>query len=101
VSALSSLDAEGSAICDARRQSLEAEVSRLAERATDEFRKGMQTFLHSCLVAAIGAVDKHARTTLNGLPKGIGETPEGPNENSANGDESEIIPDTASGLLTH
>ena len=101
VSALSSLDAESSAICDARRQSLEAEVSRLAERATDEFRKGMQTFLHSCLVAAIGAVDKHARTTLNGLPKGIGETPEGPNENSANGDESEIIPDTASGLLTH
>jgi hypothetical protein len=101
VSALSSLDAEGGAICDARRQSLEAEVSRLAERATDEFRKGMQSFLHSCLVAAIGAVDKHAKTTLNGLPRGIGEIPEPPNENSAKGDESEIIPDTASGLLTH
>jgi hypothetical protein len=70
VSALSSLDAESNAICDARRQLLEAEVSRLAERATDEFRKGMQAFLHSCLAAATGAVDKHARTTLNGLSKG-------------------------------
>jgi hypothetical protein len=73
VLALSSLDAESNAICDARRQSLDAEVSRLAERATDEFRKGMQAFLHSCLAAATGAVDKHARTTLNGLSKGSGE----------------------------
>jgi hypothetical protein len=101
VSALSSLDAESSAICDARRQSLEVEVSRLAERATDEFRKGMQAFLHSCLAAAMGAVDKHSRTTLNGLPKGSGEIPERLSENSAKGDESEVIPDTGSGLLTH
>jgi hypothetical protein len=101
VSALSSLDAESNAICDARRQSLDAEVSRLAERATDEFRKGMQAFLHSCLAAATGAVDKHARTTLNGLSKGSGEIREEPSENSAKGDESEIIPDTGSGLLTH
>jgi hypothetical protein len=82
VSALSSLDAESSAICDARRQSLEAEVSRLAERATDEFRRGMQAFLHSCLAAAMGAVDKHSRTTLNGLLKGSGEIPEEPSESS-------------------
>jgi hypothetical protein len=101
VSALSRLDAESSTICDARRQSLEAEVSRLAERATDEFRKGMQAFLHSCLAAAMGAVDNHSRTTLNGLPKGSGEIPEGPSENSAKGDESEIIRETGSGLLTH
>jgi hypothetical protein len=101
VSALSSLDAESHAICDARRQLLEAEVSRLAERATDELRKGMQAFLHSCLAAATGAVDKHARTTLNGLSKGSGEIREEPSENSAKGDESEIIPDTGSGQLTH
>lgn len=101
VSALSSLDAESSAICDARRQSLEAEVSRLAEWATDEFRKGMQAFLHSCLAAAMGAVDKHARTTLNGLPKGNGEISERPSENSTNDDDGEIIPETGRGLLTH
>jgi len=73
----------------------------LAERATDEFRKGMQAFLHSCLAAAMGAVEKHSRTTLNGLPKGSGEIAEVPIEDSATGDESEIIPDTGSGLLTH
>src|SRR5215467_2387435 len=83
VLALSSLDVESSAICDARRQSLEAEVSRLAERATDEFRKGMQAFLHSCLAAAMGAVDKHSRATLNELLKGSGELPEGPTEGSS------------------
>jgi hypothetical protein len=82
LSALSSLDAESSAICDARRQSLEAEVSRLAERATDEFRRGMQAFLHSCLAAAMGAVDQHSRTTLNELLKGSREIPEGPSERS-------------------
>lgn len=100
-SVLASLDAESSAICDARRQSLEAEASRLAERATDEFRKGMQAFLHSCLAAAVGAVEKHSRTTLNGLPKGSGEIAEGSSENSAKSDDTEIIPDTRSGLLTH
>jgi hypothetical protein len=101
VSALSSLDAESGAMCDARRQSLEAEVSRLAERATDEFRKGMQTFLHSCLATAMGAVEKQSRTTLNGLPKGSGDISKGPSENSAKSEESEIIPETGSGLLTH
>jgi hypothetical protein len=54
VSALSSLDAESRAACDARRQALEAEVSRSAERATEEFRKGMTELLYSC-VGAVGA----------------------------------------------
>jgi hypothetical protein len=76
LSALSSLDAESGAICDARRQSLEAEVSRLAERATDEFRNGIQAFLHSCLAVAMNAVEKHSMMTLNGLPKGNGEISE-------------------------
>jgi hypothetical protein len=55
VSALSSLDAESRAACDARREALEAEVSRSAERAAEEFRKGMKELLYSCLGAAVGA----------------------------------------------
>jgi hypothetical protein len=27
----------------------------------------MKAFLYSCLVAAVGAVDEHAKTTLDGL----------------------------------
>ncbi|HEY1471244.1 MAG TPA: hypothetical protein VGF61_19535 [Candidatus Acidoferrum sp.] len=55
VSALASLDAESRAACDARREALEAEVSRSAERAAEEFRKGMKELLYSCLGAAVGA----------------------------------------------
>src|SRR5947209_17008302 len=44
-SALSSLDAESRAACEARRQTLEAEVARSAERSTDQFRKSMKAFL--------------------------------------------------------
>src|SRR5229473_2380346 len=50
VSALASLDAESRAACDARRQALETEVARSAQRSTDQFRKGMKAFLYSCLV---------------------------------------------------
>jgi hypothetical protein len=83
VSALSSLSAESRAACEARRQSLEAEVLRSAEQMTEEFRKGMKTFLYSCLVAAVGAVDEHSRTTLDGLQKAKGEVPQGAREKSA------------------
>jgi hypothetical protein len=54
VSALLSLEAESRAACDARREALEAEVSRSAERAAEEFRKGMKELLYSCLGAAVG-----------------------------------------------
>jgi hypothetical protein len=101
VSALSSLDAESRATCDARRQTLEAEVARLAERATEEFRKGLKAFLHSCLAAAMGAVDEHSKTTLNGLLKGNGEILEGAREKSASGAESEVVPDACNGLPAH
>jgi hypothetical protein len=101
VSALSSLDAESRATCDARRRALEAEVSRLAERATEEFRKGMTAFLNSCLAAATGAVNEHSKTTLNGLLKRNGEIPERAREKSASGAESEIVPDASNGLLAH
>lgn len=101
VSALSSLDAESRATCDARRRALEAEVSRSAELAAEEFRKGMKAFLYSCLVAAVGAVDDHSRTTRNELLKGNGEILEGPREKSASGVESEVVPDASSDLLAH
>jgi hypothetical protein len=101
VSAFSSLDAESRATCEARRRVLEVEVSRLAERATEEFRKGMMAFLHSCLATAVGAVDEHSKTTLNGLLKRNGEILERTREESASGAESKIVPDASNNLLAH
>jgi hypothetical protein len=66
-SSLASLDAESRAAVDARRRTLEADVARAAEQSTAEFRSGIKAFLYSCLVAAVGAVDQHAQTTLAGL----------------------------------
>ena len=81
VSALSSLDAESRAACDARREALEAEVSRSAERAAEEFRNGMKELLYSCLGAAVGT--------------------EKVREKFAGGTGSEIVPDAGSDLLAH
>ena len=67
VSTLAMLDAENRASCDKRRQALETEVARSAERATEQFRTGMKAFMYSCLVAAVGAVDEHSKATLVGL----------------------------------
>lgn len=100
-SALASLDAESRAACEARRQSLEMEVTRSAERSTDQFRKGMKAFLYSCLVAAVSAVDEHSKSTLDGLLKDNGKTlHESRNESNAQ-DEPEIIPGTEIDPLTH
>jgi hypothetical protein len=66
-SSLASLDAESRAAVESRRRTLEADVARAAEQSTMEFRSGMKAFLYSCLVAAVGAVDQHAQTTLAGL----------------------------------
>ena len=73
-SALSSLDAENRAACEARRQALESDVTRAAERSTDQFRKGMKAFLYSCLVAAVSAVDEHSKATLENLTKDNGKS---------------------------
>jgi hypothetical protein len=69
VSALSLLEADSRATCDARRQAFEAGVARSAEQAAEQFRKGMKTFVSSCFVAAVGAVDEHSKATLDGLLK--------------------------------
>ena len=77
-SSLASLDAESRAAVEARRQVLEADVARAAEQSTMEFRSGIKAFLYSCLVAAVGAVDQHAQTTLAGLSADPGNLPHAP-----------------------
>jgi hypothetical protein len=67
MSSLDALDAENRAACDARRRSIETDVAQATQQSTEQFRSGMKAFLYSCLVAAVGAVDQHAQTTLNGL----------------------------------
>ena len=100
-SALSALDAESRAACEARRQALESEVARSAERSADQFRKGMKAFLYSCLVAAVSAVDEHSKSTLDGLLKHNGETRfDAPGESSSK-DDTRIIPDPDLDSLTH
>ncbi len=100
-SALASLDAESRAACEARRQSLEMEVARSAERSTDQFRKSMKAFLYSCLVAAVSAVDEHSKSTLDGLLKDNGKTLLESQSDSNAQDEPEIIPGTDIDPLTH
>ena len=101
VSALSSLDADGRAICDARRQALETEAARSAERATEQFSKGLKTFLYSCLVAAVGAVDEHSNGTFEGIMNDDGKALDSARSNSSALDEQKIILDAGSGPLTH
>jgi hypothetical protein len=74
VSALSSLDAASRATCDVRRQALETEVARSAERVTEQFRKGMKTILNSILAATVAVVDEDSKATLEGHLKDDGKT---------------------------
>jgi hypothetical protein len=101
VSALSSLDADSRATCDARHQALETEVARSAERAAEQFRKGMKTFLYSCLAAAVGAADEHSKATLDGLLKDDGKTLNETRSKSLAHDEDKIISDADHGPLAH
>jgi hypothetical protein len=101
VSALSSLDAESRTICDERRQALETEVARSAERAAEQFHKRIKAFLYTCLVAAVGAVDEHSKSTLDGLLKDDGKTLDEALSRSPAHDEDEVIPDVDGGPLAH
>jgi hypothetical protein len=100
-SALSSLDAETRAACEARRQALETEVARFAERSTEQFRKGMKAFLYSCLVAAVSAVDEHSKSTLDGLLKDNGKTLREAGGDSSTSDDADILPGSDIDPLTH
>jgi len=66
-SSLASLEAQHQAACDARRESLEAEVGRVGEKITEEFRQSFRAFFYSCLVAAVGAVEDHSKATREGM----------------------------------
>ena len=66
-SALAALDAEHRAACDARRNSIQADVVRSTEQVTEQFRQGLRAFFYSCLVAAVGAVEQHSQATREGL----------------------------------
>jgi hypothetical protein len=68
-SALSALDAENRIACENRRRTMIEDVTRTTEQSTEQFRSGIKAFLYSCLVAAVGAVDEHAKTTLDGMVK--------------------------------
>jgi hypothetical protein len=81
-STLGSIDAEGRAATEARRRSLEADVTQAAEQSAEQFRTGIKAFLYSCLVAAVSAVDEHSQSTLEGLIK---DTPKEGKENGHNG----------------
>jgi hypothetical protein len=74
-SALSALDAENRMACENRRRVMIDDVTRTTEQSTEQFRSGIKAFLYSCLVAAVGAVDEHAKTTLEGLVKDPNGTP--------------------------
>ena len=74
-SSIALLDAESRTAIEVRRRALEADVDRAAEQSTMEFRSGIKAFLYSCLVAAVGAVDQHAQTTLAGLAADPGSMP--------------------------
>ena len=66
-SALDSLEAEHRSVCDERRNSMQAEVLKSTEQATEQFRQGLRAFFYSCLVAAVGAVEQHSQVTRDGL----------------------------------
>ena len=101
VSALSSFDADSRAACDARRQALETEAARSAERATDQFRKGMKSFLNSFLAATVGAVNEDSKASLEGLLKDEGKAPEEARGNSPAHDENKTIPNADRGRAAH
>jgi hypothetical protein len=98
-SSLGSLEAESQAAVEARRRVLEADVARAAEQSAMEFRSGIKAFLYSCLVAAVGAVDQHAQTTLAGLssdPASIQRALESNSETPTLSDNSQFPPKAAS-----
>ena len=66
-SSLAALDAAHRSACDARRESITQDVQRVGEQVTEQFRQSLRAFFYSCLVAAVGAVEQHSKTTAEGL----------------------------------
>jgi hypothetical protein len=74
-SALAALDAEHQALYESRRKSIDDEIVQTGAKVTAEFRQSLKAFFYSCLVAAVGTVEEHAHTTLDGLASGIHQPP--------------------------
>lgn len=66
-SSLAAMDAAHRTACEARQQAIETDVRRAGEHLTEEFRQSLRAFFYSCLVAAVGAVEQHSKTTAEGL----------------------------------
>lgn len=66
-SSLAALDAAHRSACDVRRESITQDVQRVGEQITEQFRQSLRAFFYSCLVAAVGAVEQHSKTTAEGL----------------------------------
>jgi hypothetical protein len=67
VSLLASIDAETRSVCEARLMALKSEVAKTGEEFTAQFRTGLKSFFHSCLVAAVSAIEQHSKATVKGL----------------------------------
>lgn len=65
--ALAVLDAEHQAVCETRRKTIHTEILQTGAKITTEFRHSLKAFFYSCLVAAVGAVEEHSKTTLDGF----------------------------------
>jgi len=66
-SSLAALDAEHQSLIDHRRKMLDGEIRQTGAKLTAEFRQSFKAFFYSCLVAAVGAVEEHSKTTLEGF----------------------------------
>ena len=92
-SALTALDAENRLACENRRRTMIDDVMRTTEQSTEQFRSGIKAFLYSCLVAAVGAVDEHAKTTLDGMVKDPSSAPRSIGDITDISDMTKIPPD--------
>jgi hypothetical protein len=66
-STLAALEAEHQALVDKRRRSMDHEILEAGANVANEFRHSLKAFFYSCLVAAVGAVEEHSKTALDGL----------------------------------
>lgn len=64
---LAALEAQHRSACDERRQAIESDVRRTGDQLTEQFRSSLRAFFYSCLVAAVGAVEEHSKTTGEGF----------------------------------
>ena len=64
-STLAALEAEHHSRCEARRKTIDEEFVRAGANISEEFRHSFKAFFYSCIVAAVGAVEQHAKTTLD------------------------------------